>query len=129
MVDIRRFNVKDYKNIEEAIREETKEQEVSLWGQKLKFTPVLAKEKIGDGKQLVLFGTIDQRPRYWLLLIDSKTNLEENDYNYESLLHILEREFGSYDEYKDEDIEYPIVELISGCHWESIYGEDLEEKR
>ena len=83
-------------SIQQWIDLETKEQNGTMWGVPYCFSPVIAETIVGDGKQLVYFGTMDQRPYYWLLRIDSKTDIESNDFDIESLLEPLEEEFGNY---------------------------------
>ena len=82
------------KNIKQWIEQETKEITVSFWGAETTFFPVLCEPIFGDGLQLVYFGTIDQRPYYWLLLIDSKTDIMSDDFDIETLLEPLEECFG-----------------------------------
>lgn len=118
-----------YKNINEAIIEETKKQTVNLWGNEIKFTPVIATEKVGDGKQLLRIWTIDQRPQFWFIRIDSKTDVSEDDFDIEKYIEILEEEFGKLD---DDDIDLDIYDMEyyypqlwwDGGSWESIYNEN-----
>jgi len=117
-----------YKNIEEAINDLTKTQKVSLWGDEIEFTPVVATEKVGNGKQLLQIWTIDQRPQYWYIRIDSETDVSECDFDIEEYLEILEEEFGKLD---DEDIaldkfdmEYYYPQLIwQGGLWETVFND------
>lgn len=106
------------------LKKETKETTASLWGQKLTFRPALLKEKIGDGRQIIYVGTIDQRPAYWLVRIDSKTDINSPEFDFHEILYKLEDEFGRIDddsfETEDEVVEnnlhYPSV-YYSGGHW------------
>lgn len=131
--------VKD-KTLEEWIKEQTSPREISLWGTVCDeaFEPPLVEKIQGDGKQLIYFGTIDQRPRYWLLRIDSGIDLEE-DFDEETLCYEpIEEEFGTQDEWVSEDNfqwsefteyydtyeeyqeenKFPKMEYsASGCHW------------
>lgn len=83
------------KTIEQWIEQETKERTVSFWGEECTFTPALCDTIIGDGLQLVYFGTIDQRPLHWLIRIDSKTDIDSDDFDIEHLLEPLEEFFGA----------------------------------
>jgi len=118
-----------YKNVEEAIKEETKEKIVSLWGDKVTFTPKIASKIIGNGKQLLRIATISQRPYYWLIRIDSKIDVAfDEDFDIESYIEILEEEFGRIDEEemdsdKTNDELYPNL-YYDGGSWESIYNEN-----
>lgn len=97
--------------IDQLIERETKEQTVSLWGQKCTFTPVMVSEKHGDGLQVVYLSSIDTRPLYWLLCIDSSIDLSDNDsMNNEDrstygtidelLVQMVEHEYGNIDSYE-----------------------------
>lgn len=83
-------------SLEQWIEKETQEITVTHWGAKLTFTPVICDSIIGDGLQLVYFGTMDQRPYHWLIRIDSKTNIESNDFDIETILEPLEECFGRH---------------------------------
>lgn len=85
-------------SMDEWIAEETRKRESSLWGVKYEIQPVICSKILGDGLQLVYLGTIDQRPHYWLIRIDSKTDLSSINFNIETLLEPLEEEFGRYPE-------------------------------
>lgn len=80
--------------LEEWIKIETREQKGKFWGESYKFKPVVARTVLGDGQQLIYFGTIDQRPYYWLMRIDSEMDIESDDFDIETLLEPLEEEFG-----------------------------------
>lgn len=82
-------------SLQQWIELETKEQKGTFWGSPFSFKPLIAETILGDGRQLVYFGTIDQRPYYWLIRIDSKTDIESNDFDIEHLLDPLEDEFGT----------------------------------
>lgn len=126
--------------LEEWINKSTAPREISLWGSVCDkaFEPPLVSKIQGDGKQLIYFGTIDQRPRWWLLRIDSGIDIED-DFDTESLCYEpIEDEFGrqdewvseekfpesefseyydSYQEYLDDNV-FPRMEYnSSGCHW------------
>ena len=95
-------------SIEQWIAKETKTRFKKFWGKRYKIKPVCAETVIGDGLQLVYLSTIDQIPHYWLIRIDSKIDIYEDDFNIETILEPLEDEFGridyygcSYSEYRD----------------------------
>lgn len=126
--------------LEEWIQKETAPRKISLWGSTVQddFVPELVGYINGDGQQLIYFGTIDQRPRWWILRIDSNININD-DFDTESLcFEPIEEEFGRCDEWVSEeefpDSEYseyyssyddwiennkfPKMEYnTSGCHW------------
>jgi len=99
----------DGKTLDEWIRFETIKRTVNFWGEDYEIEPVICSSIQGDGLQLVYVKSMDQRPNYWLLLIDSKTDVEDDNFDIETLLEPLEEEFGRepeyYCHYKKEFIE------------------------
>lgn len=89
--------------IEQWVKNETQEVTKELWGDETTFTPVICETEIGDGLQLIYVGTTGQRPYHWLIRIDSKTDLNSNDFDIEEILEPLEEEFGSQEDYMSEE--------------------------
>lgn len=89
----------DGKTLNEWISIETRKRRVSFWGEDFEIEPVICSEVQGDGLQLVYVQSMDQRPTYWILRIDSETNVENDDFDIETLLEPLEEEFGREPEY------------------------------
>lgn len=92
--------------LEEWITDQTKPREISLWGEVCQkdFVPEICSTKHGDGRQLIYFGTVNQRPRWWLMLIDSKEDVEDSDFDIEGIvIEALEEEFGSAGQYISEE--------------------------
>jgi len=85
--------------LKQTLAAETKKRLVKHLGSKYMFAPVLCSKILGDGKQLAYLGTIDQRPYYWLIRIDSKTDLQADDFDLETLLEPLEDDFGCCPEF------------------------------
>lgn len=132
------------KTIDEWIKEEQTPRTISLWGSvaQTDFVPELCSTIDGDGKQLIYFGTINQRPYYWLMRIDSKHDIEDSDFDIEGIvINALEEEYGSgewmgedefedlkskndeevegyknHEEWLDENYRYPRLS-IDGYHW------------
>ena len=127
--------------LEQWIEKKTKERTAIHQTVPTKFSPVICDIILGDGLQLIYFGTIDQRPYHWLIRIDSETDIESDDFDIEMLLQPLEECFGrhpdnyydkeefeeaknndreleSYDNFEEYDsaCQYPAV-LYSGGHW------------
>lgn len=84
------------KSMEECIAHETRKRKTVFWADEYEIEPVISETILGDGLQLAYISTIDQRPHYWLIRIDSKTDLSSDDFNIEDLLEILEDEFGRH---------------------------------
>ena len=113
-------------SLEEWIAKETAPRTVSLWGQEYPdFKPYLCENIIGDGLQLVYLGTINNRPHYWLIRIDSKTDVSSDDFDFEDILQLIEEECGrceGIDECEScqenvEECEYPNNISFGGGHW------------
>jgi hypothetical protein len=127
--------------IEAWIKKEQEPQTISLWGtiHQTDFVPELCSTIDGDGQQLIYFGTINQRPKYWLMQIDSKHNIEDNNFDIEKIVienlindfgmtewigedefdkfkNTLYNEYENYEEYMSEWHEYPRLNL-EGYHW------------
>jgi len=119
---------------EEQILENIQRETIaSLWGESVKFKPHLLKQKFGDGEQLIYFSTLDDRPYFWYVLVDSKTDVNELD--YEEIHQAIEEECGNYDnDYEpgsgecgacsicdhckdDESRDYPAIARYTSPHW------------
>ena len=90
-------------SLEQWIEKETAPRIAKLWGDGVEFSPVLCDEIIGDGKQLVYLGTISQRPYHWLIRIDSQTDINSDDFDFEDILEPIEECFGRQEEYISEE--------------------------
>ena len=128
----------DGKTMEEWISYETRKRTTTFWGRDFEIEPVICSEIQGDGLQLVWLSTINQRPDYWLLRIDSSTDIESDDFDEETLLWPLEAEFGCHpdcllneeefykalkdDNYKDSDIHNydSFEEYDKACEYPSV---------
>jgi len=101
--------------IQQIIDFKTREQEAELWGTKVTFAPYLCKEQLGDGMQLAFLGTIDQRPKWWLIRIDSKIN-DTDDFPVEDMIDTIAEECGEYDpdDINEDDLEYPTIKWDGG---------------
>ena len=53
------------------------ERDGELWGKVRRITPRLVETPIGDGKQLIWFETMDDRPNYWVLQVPSEWDLDQ----------------------------------------------------
>ncbi|WP_426473433.1 hypothetical protein [Chryseobacterium balustinum] len=85
--------------IEKWLEKELQPRSISLWGSvaQTDFVPEICSEVEGDGQQLIYFGTVNQRPRYWLMRIDSKHDIESEEFSdkiEEIVIEPLCEEFG-----------------------------------
>lgn len=77
------------------LKKETATRKASLWGTEVEFAPHLCETITGDGLQLVYLSSIDMRPYYWLMRIDSHTDISDDDFDWENELLIpIEEECG-----------------------------------
>lgn len=98
--------------IEELINSEIETRETMFWGQKTIVTPALVDEVHGDGLQIVYLSSIDTRPNYYILKIDSSIILDNNEslsdedqseYGtvWEMLLRMIEDQYDNIDRYEE----------------------------
>lgn len=94
------------------------------------FVPVLLTETWGDAQELIYYTTLDHRGEYWLVLVDSNSDLSASedfgDIAENEISTAIENEFGMrYDEYCECDIcanggecetPYPALSF-HGCSW------------
>lgn len=85
-----------------------------LWGSYVVFAPELVEEIFGDGRQIIWFGTIDNRPKFWIVRIDSKTDIE-GDWDWEPIYRSIRSQFGEWSD--DDKMPYPAIKLTMGTHW------------
>ena len=108
------------KEIQLFLHHELRRQRSYLWGKYIVFKPYLLEKIWGDGLQIIYFGSIDDRPRWWCARIDSQTDLESDDFDYEEILMQIESECdrpGEWNKYKP--VKYPGINW-SGGHWGTI---------
>lgn len=81
-------------SIEDFLKEKTTPITLDQWGNnKTTFTPVVLKKIYGDGLQIIYLWSIDYRPLFWIVRIDSRVNA--NDLDIEEIESDIEDEFGA----------------------------------
>lgn len=110
-------------SISEYLVEITKPTSAVLWTESYgdNFNPHLCSTVLGDGMQIIYFGNTDQRPYYWLVRIDSSTDVGSDQFTPNEIGELIEEECGYFfyaDDY-DEDVDcYPMIAADSGgFHW------------
>ena len=126
--------------IKQYLAKEQEETTASLWGSKVTFKPYLLEKIFGDGMKLIYFGTLDDRPYWWLVRVDSKAKIDEPlEFDSEAIYEAIEEECGGWvpddtaevdeDGYDDEGTchrgEYPMIISDSSEHWGLVA--DLEK--
>lgn len=97
------------------------------------FIPVCCPTIIGDGLQFVWLSSINQRPHIWYIRIDSSTDIEADDFDYDKLISTVEADFGCYDDecedndQEDREYEYPMMDWGGGM-WGLKYNCKTGEK-
>lgn len=128
------------KEIEQYLKQEQEETKASLWGNEVTFKPYLLEKIFGDGMKLIYFGTLDDRPFWWLVRVDSNSKIDDPyEFDSEAIYEAIEEECGCWepddyaevdeDGYDDEGTchrgEYPMIISDSSEHWGLIA--DLKE--
>src|SRR6478609_3747194 len=122
------------KEIRKFLKKETRKQRAYLWGNYEVFSPVVLSKIYGDGKQIIWIASIDQRPKFWIVRIDSKQSLDWPDFDCEIYVDAIEEEFGrspgymTYSEFKEErklgrlDVDYlNYKDFLSDCRYPMMY--------
>ena len=123
------------------------EQDSSLWGQPCRIMPRLMPGRFGDGKQLIGLSTLNSRPDYYVIRVDSRWDLDNGGAgplfieHLDDILLALEEHFGlafcecgerygATPNYDGEPVgcelckgssvkdgEFPNVDADGGCEW------------
>jgi hypothetical protein len=105
-------------DINKFIEYETRERTVHFWGSDYKIKPQLVEEIEGDGLQVVWLQSLNERPDYKLLRIDSSHDVKADDFDYDWLIQMVENEFGDACEFEQMEINGKYV---------YVYREDLDD--
>ena len=119
--------------IKQYLEQQQEETKATLWGSTVKFKPYLLEKIFGDGMTLIYFGTLDDRPYWWLVRVDSHADDDGwENFDSEEIYQAIEEECGchEYDEEADVDEDgydkygvkrtqgdYPEIESDSSPHW------------
>lgn len=113
---------------------------VRFWGQRRRITPRLCDKVFGDGKSLAYWATLDHRPNYYVVRVDSSWSVEATDEGADDIREHLEEiydalvdQFGYTTDTDDHGVEierptsrrypryFPCMPREScGCHWGRI---------
>jgi hypothetical protein len=86
-----------------ALKHFTRLRKVTFWGSDSMVRPVLIVTVFGDGKKLMWFQMVNNRPLFYLALVDSKTPLESN--SNDDIDTFFEKYFGVFPDVIYEAIE------------------------
>jgi hypothetical protein len=77
------------------------------------YKPKLCSKHLGDGLQFIWMSNIDQRPYYWIIRVDSKTDIKHEDFCWQEVEELVSDELGLYsfddEDYNEETDKYPMV--------------------
>jgi hypothetical protein len=83
----------------EALAELLKPQSTEFWGSVYDFQPMLVNRVWGDGKQLVQIFPISERPRYWVVRVDSTCICDDELLEIlDEITDAIEEQFGCPDD-------------------------------
>jgi len=107
-------------DVEQYLSEQSKPQERLFWGGTYTVTPVIPCGQIGDGLQIISLTPLGTRPNYYIVRIDSKTDVDDDDFDTEEILELIEESFCSVDSCDDDGnhLEFPALDTESGYGWE-----------
>jgi hypothetical protein len=94
-------NLHRIKKIKKYLKRITKPTEVSFWGTKSIITPAMVNKIFGDGLQIIYFEPLDTRPNYYIVRIDSKTDIE-TDFYCDDILNAIADQFDERNNYEGE---------------------------
>lgn len=104
----------------------------TLWAQPHMVAPALVKKRFGNGKRLIGLLPIMHRPKYYLVWIDDRWDLENSQEWFDQLDGIWEQisnEFGSRPEADTGPYRWPEEDSRDGCSWFVADAFDVLPKR
>lgn len=123
--------------IKQKIEELTKPEIVRFWGVDYDRQIAVCPEKLGDGLQLIGLSCNNTRPHWYILQIDSKTDMDNENLDVESFCEAFEGSFGRNEclnEDKGEcsdncmcDLDFPVTSFDAGYEWWLIENFGVEE--
>ncbi len=112
-------------NIDELIQREMVPQSFRWWGRDYKnIAPALVDEVLGDGQALLKVTSLDCRPHYWLIRVDSSVlSLDDekaNEYVDYQVIEAIANCFGECDHEDTCGCRFPILVLNTGYNWDVV---------
>ena len=103
------------KTMDEWVQDQTQEITIEFYGTKTTFIPEICSTIIGNGRQLIWVQNMMTRPYFWLIRIDSSTDISSDKFNIEDLFEYFEEDFGR------------CLDLINEDEFEQLKAEGDEE--
>jgi hypothetical protein len=101
----------------------------TLWTQPYTVRPALVKKKFGNGKRLIGLYPIMHRPKYYLLWIDDKWDLENSGDEWldqlDDIWCQIAEEFGSRPHADEKRYRWPEEDSSDGCAWFVADADDV----
>lgn len=116
----------------ETLAELLSPQSTRWWGNDYEFTPALLDKKYGDGKRLLQLFPINERPRYWVVRVDSSFE-DRSDEFFDMLGDIYEEIDEQFGCPPDSDLgtgdERPYFPMYDGegTSWHLVYESEFRE--
>ena len=95
----KKFRKKLEPKILALLEKELKPYETRFWGENCHVSPAFVQDDFGDGLQLIWLSSIDNRPQFYVLRIDSHWGVDSDDFDLEYMLTLIEEEYGDADRY------------------------------
>ncbi|MCM1031591.1 MAG: hypothetical protein NC410_09165 [Oscillibacter sp.] len=106
-----RFRKRIEHEILSQIEKELQPYETRFWGEKIHVTPAFVQDYRGDGLQLIWLSSIDTRPQYYILRVDSHIDVNSDDFDLEYILRLISKTYGDSDQYVCIDSENDVYVL------------------
>lgn len=95
-----------------------------FWGCDYFIKPRLVEAVFGDGKQLMFFASLDHRPNYYVVRVDSKADVEHDFHEQtDAIEEAIADQFGRVEKVKDYFPMFP--ECPSGTYWGVIRRSEI----
>lgn len=109
----KKFRKKLEPEILARLEKELKPFKTRFWGEDCPVSPAFVQDSEGDGLQLIWLSSIDSRPQFYVLRIDSHWDVDSDDFDLEYMLTRIKEECGDADRYVCIDYENDIY-VIGG---------------
>lgn len=81
------------------LEKELKPYDTRFWGEDCHISPAFVQDSDGDGLQLIWLSSIDTRPQFYILRIDSHWDVNSDDFDLEYMLTRISEEYEDADWY------------------------------
>jgi hypothetical protein len=95
------------------------ERTVRHWGSNETITPILLSKTYGDGELVIAMVPLNTRPNYYVIRIDSKTDLNSDEWydQLDGIYNDIEDEYGRHEDCEDD---WPALNDNCGVAWDEL---------